>query len=445
MGRRHDLACLDVARRFQYWTVMTRSLAPAEKRLRHDSVSGRPGFDSMGSGLVRADLGAILAIVAICALFSGPIVGTLALVLFIAASGALMMSQPFKTGRDLLRYSPFLLIPVLALLSTAWSDAPERTSRAALQVLVTMAACIAIANTLSARAMILTLFIISGVTCIVTLPYVPEVLATGMPLHGPFETKNPMGFAMVLALGLSLIVMVDREQPVAARIAAIPVMGVAAFLLVLAKSGNAVVGSAIILGATGGFLIARHVSIYARIGVVLFLFALAGVAVVFLSELQVVAVDFVENVLKKDMTFTGRTFIWDVASGLIAERPGFGHGYYAFWRHGNVEAEALWREFGISRRSGFTFHSAFVEMAVDLGLVGLGILLALCIGTAIMVFYRFIVQPTLPNAFFFALLIVIYLRSYTETGIIGPFSVYTALWMWASLYAMRPSSPGDRQ
>jgi exopolysaccharide production protein ExoQ len=423
---------------------MVRTVTPTEQRFAFRPNSGDRLPASVDGGLTRASVGPILAIVAVCSLFSGPLIGTIGIAIFVAASGALMMWQPFKSGRDLLRYSPFLLIPLLALISTAWSDAPERTSRAALELLVTVAAVIVITGVLSARAMILTLFVTSIVVCLATLPYVPNAISVGMPLHGPFDTKNPMGFAMVLALGLGLIVMLDKAQPVVARICAIPLMGVSLFLLVLTQSGNAFVGAAIIFFGTTSLLVARYVGVYARIGIVVFLLALGGVGLVFLSELQIFAVDFVENVLKKDMTFTGRTYIWEVGSGLIAERPSLGHGYYAFWRQGNVEAEALWREFGIAKRSGFTFHSAFVEMAVDLGLVGLGIFLALCVGTALKVFFTYIKAPTLPAAFFFALMVVLFLRSYTETGLVGPFSIYTALWIWAFIYSTRGQPMTDR-
>lgn len=421
---------------------MARTTAPAEPRFGYDPGPGQFGRAPIDRGLTRENVGPALAIIATMSLFSGPLVGTIGIALFVAASAALMMWQPFKTGRDLLRYSPFLVLALLALVSTAWSDAPERTSRAALELVATVAAVIVIANVLSARAMILTLFAVSIAICLATIPYVPKALSNGMPLHGPFDTKNPLGFAMVLSLGLGFIVLVDAAQPVLVRIAAIPFMTVALFLLILTKSGNAIVGAAILLSGTACLLAAKRLGVYSRIGIVLFLLALGGVALIFLSDLQAFAVDFVENVLKKDMTFTGRTFIWQVGSGLIAERPGLGHGYYAFWRQGNVEAEALWRAFGIAQRGGFNFHSAFVEMAVDLGFVGLGILLTLCAGTALMAFYTYVREPTLPSAFFFALMVVIFVRSYTETGLIGPFSIYTALWIWAFIYATRgrPSS-----
>lgn len=415
---------------------MSRSFASTQKRFPDDPDVGNLPRQRIESGLTREGLAKILAAIAVFALSGVLMFGAPASGLFVAASAGLMVLTPGKSARSLLQYSPFLLLPLLALVSIAWSDAPGRTARAGLQLLVTVSAAIAIANTLSARTMILTLFAASIGTCAIALVSVPEALASGTPLTGPFATKNPMGFAMELALGVSFALMVDSKQPFSARFLAIPVMVLATFLLTLARSGNAFVGSGLLLAAIFAFLIARKLNLFARVGVILFLLALAGVALVFLSELQLFIVDFVENVLKKDMTLTGRTLIWEAAEGLIANSPGLGHGYYAFWRIGNVEAEALWRQFGIANRSGFNFHSAFVEIAVDLGWVGLTLLLAMITGIALMAFYRFVSQPTVPGAFFFALMIAIIFRSYTESGLTEPFGIFTVLWVFCSIYTI---------
>jgi exopolysaccharide production protein ExoQ len=416
---------------------MKPGVASTNLRIRDQAGFDGPLRRQLPAGLSREDLQQILAVVATIALFSVPMIGAPGSALFVAASGAMMVLAPFKTGRSLLTYGYFLVIPVMALASTFWSDAPERTVRAGLQLLVTMAAAIAMATTLSPRAMIRTLLAVSAATCAIALLYVPDALATAAPLHGPFETKNPMGFAMVLSLAASLAVMADGAQPASARIAALPVLGVSLGLLLLSRSGNAYVGAALVLAVIAAVGLARHVGIYARIALLLFCLALAGVALLYLAELQVAADDFVQNVLKKDMTLSGRTLIWAVADGLVAENPALGHGYYAFWRIGNVEAEALWRQFGIASRTGFNFHSAFVEMAVDLGWTGLAVLLAICVGTGLVVIYRQIASPTMPGAFFVAMLVVIYTRSYTETGLIAPFSTFTGLWIWSCIYAMQ--------
>jgi exopolysaccharide production protein ExoQ len=420
---------------------MPRSVASTNNRIRDAAAVDGSFRRQLPARLSTENLRQFLAVVSVSSLFTVPMVGAPASAVFIVASGSMMILAPFKASRSLLANGYFLIIPVLALASTLWSDAPERTARAALQLLVTIVAAIALTNALSARAMIRTLLAVSAATCVITLVYLPAVLATGTPLHGPFETKNPMGFAMVLALAAGLAVLIDGKQPGIDRLAAIPVLGVSQALLLLTRSGNAYVGAALAAAVITALAVARHLGIYARIALLFLCLVLAAFAMFYLAELQVVAVDFVQNVLKKDMTLSGRTLIWDVAEGLVAENPTLGHGYYAFWRIGNVEAEAIWRKFGIVSRTGFNFHSAFVEMAVDMGLTGLVALLAICAGTGIFLLYRMVVNPTIPGAFWLAVLVVVYTRSYTETGLIAPFSTYTGLWIWSCIYGMQNIDP----
>jgi exopolysaccharide production protein ExoQ len=76
----------------------------------------------------------------------------------------------------------------------------------------------------------------------------------------------------------------------------------------------------------------------------------------------------------KDITLTGRTDLWRVPRWMRSpNRPWLGHGYQAFWRIGNPEAEHLWRAFGIESRSGFHFHNLYLSNAVEIGMIGAGI------------------------------------------------------------------------
>jgi exopolysaccharide production protein ExoQ len=60
--------------------------------------------------------------------------------------------------------------------------------------------------------------------------------------------------------------------------------------------------------------------------------------------------------------------LWQAALEEIARRPLFGAGYDSFWPAG-----LNWRMFGIIDELGYVlhFHNSFVQVAVDLGLLGL--------------------------------------------------------------------------
>jgi O-antigen ligase len=74
----------------------------------------------------------------------------------------------------------------------------------------------------------------------------------------------------------------------------------------------------------------------------------------------------------KDATLTGRTKIWAAALHRIHERPILGFGYGAVWDDKDLWAPLAW----ISKESGFVArhaHSSWIEQALGLGVVGLGL------------------------------------------------------------------------
>jgi O-antigen ligase len=75
-----------------------------------------------------------------------------------------------------------------------------------------------------------------------------------------------------------------------------------------------------------------------------------------------------------DLTLNKRTKIWVLAGEKIRERPLLGHGYAAFWQHrdGGPSLD-IQRAF----RSWYPMHghNGFVDLTLDLGLLGLALLL----------------------------------------------------------------------
>jgi exopolysaccharide production protein ExoQ len=384
-----------------------------------------------------------IATIAILAIVATGIFGTNAAAIFIAAAMLLVGLRPLTAGRELLRFWPLLLLPIFAIVSTLWSDAPVRTLRAALQLMLTCIASIIVCRRLDPTWAILTLFIGYVVVCCLALPAVPASLAAGSPLIGPFGSKNQMGFAAHLLFALALAVMVDRDQPGVARLVAIGTAPLGLAMMVLSNSGGAAASAGITLLGFPALVLFGRLPRRGRLIVLLLLLFVLTVGALFQSDIEAAIGNFRETVLKKDATLTGRTYLWDYANNLSRERPWLGLGYYAFWRHGNLGAEGLWRWGGIGSRTGFNFHNAFIEMRVDLGWIGLAILVLMCAGIAIVAGYRQFTRPTIPMAFFLAYLAVMFARTFTETGLIAPFSGVTMFFLAAAVYA-RASDPVQR-
>jgi exopolysaccharide production protein ExoQ len=107
----------------------------------------------------------------------------------------------------------------------------------------------------------------------------------------------------------------------------------------------------------------------------------------------------------KDPTLTGRTYLWQRASDLIAEKPVLGKGFDAFWVQGNTDAEGLWRYAGITSREGFNFHNTFIDILVQLGWFGLTVIaLTMMVGLVILI-VRFVTKPSLVLCFWLSMIV----------------------------------------
>ncbi len=74
----------------------------------------------------------------------------------------------------------------------------------------------------------------------------------------------------------------------------------------------------------------------------------------------------------RNATLTGRTYLWAIISAAIRKRPWLGYGYSAFWAHNSLERAALASLVGWDAPSA---HNAYLDASLDLGRIGLAILL----------------------------------------------------------------------
>lgn len=408
-------------------------MVPAETRLLPPlRPPARPGFDPTRSACYAALGGLLLT----------PLLGTLAAGMFILFTLIVVALHPARAIDDLVRFWPLLLFPLLAMLSTFWSDAPARTMRAAIQLLLTFAAAIVICRRISMHHTIGALFAGYVILCLASLTYVPSALARDAALVGPYGSKNAMAFTAHMLFALGLAIVCDRQWPKLARMIGLAFVPLGIALLFLARSGGSTTSAIITFLTFPAFLLFGRFRPPARIGITVLAVIAISLLLFFIPEIEKLWTDFRVNVLRKDATLTGRTYLWDFAARMSAERPWLGHGYYAFWRHGNIDAEGLWRWAGIESRAGFNFHNAFVEARVDLGWTGMAALAALCVGVAIAGLARLVRHPSVPMAYLISILAVFYARSFGESGLMAPFSIMTLLMVATAVYSVSPVVAG---
>lgn len=76
--------------------------------------------------------------------------------------------------------------------------------------------------------------------------------------------------------------------------------------------------------------------------------------------------------LGRDPTLTGRTVLWEHIVHSVGERPLQGYGYAAYWFGFSGPGSSFTRDWGIT-----SAHSGWLELTLDLGLVGVALVLAL--------------------------------------------------------------------
>jgi exopolysaccharide production protein ExoQ len=126
----------------------------------------------------------------------------------------------------------------------------------------------------------------------------------------------------------------------------------------------------------------------------------------------------------KDSTFTGRTYLWSqgIKDGL--QRPFTGWGYQAFWVVGQPLAERYWYEYGMFDRAGFHFHNLFINVFVELGFVGLILMIMIYLSTGVKS-VQFLLRngANLQSVFFVGITIMFILRALPEVDTSGPFGI----------------------
>lgn len=215
------------------------------------------------------------------------------------------------------------------------------------------------------------ILLVAVVVAIDPLSRVTEDGAAGLleGWRGSFVHKNQMGMMMVLIALFAYFFEPTRLQK----------------WLVVAGAAALAIGSSSI-GATAGLILALGASVsisrFVRVesdrdaGV----WAVVGLLGIAAGGLLLgVSLEFVLPAVGKDLTFTGRTYIWRSCIQFLQERPlvGFGQVFNHGDKIASAESARLFRSVGFVIGSA---HNGYLNIAVQYGLVGVGLFAALMLG-----------------------------------------------------------------
>jgi exopolysaccharide production protein ExoQ len=325
-------------------------------------------------------------------------------------------------------------IVVFGMLSVLWSMEPMQSARAAPQIGITVLAAIMFALGLPARAFIAALM----------YAQLSSIVASFFVV-GIFGAKNSLGLQLALTLLSSVWVLLDGNQPKYARaIALAALLGAPYMLLSAGSEGALLTGSMAIMGSLAIFLL-RRVQTESRIflfwlGIIVSLTAL-GIAFLSIDNLF----DMFLASIGKDTSLTGRTVLWSRAASIIADHPWGGVGLQAFWVEGNVEATRFWEMFYIYGHAGFHFHDLWLEIGVELGLIGIFIAAATTVIVVFSVWRWALRDPGPESCFFVGFVTLITLRTVGEVELFTQFNLTSLIFMSAYCYAHGARTTTDVQ
>lgn len=133
--------------------------------------------------------------------------------------------------------------------------------------------------------------------------------------------------------------------------------------------------------------------------------------------------------LGKDPTLSARTYIWAGAIDKIMDQPLLGYGRAAFWVPESLPA----LEVGLRADSkGFIpshAHNGFIDVAVDLGLIGLGLFIIGLLLTYLIAIRRAYQAQEPEDLWPFAFLTLLVMSNLTETVLMNRVTLYWVMYM----------------
>jgi exopolysaccharide production protein ExoQ len=336
---------------------------------------------------------------------------------------------------------PLMTLTLLMLLlwaSTAWSLYPDITLRRATGATGTTLFGIWLACRFKPMDILRLVAWAIGFTAVVSLLVVVFMPSLGVhqpgDLHmgywrGVFIHKNIMGRWM--CLGILAFGWLWYLNP---RRSFLVTLGLVACTIGLIGAGSRTAWFTTIL-----FLAIPMTMFYLRQHWTLLLFSTtATVPVAILGLLMLWAnLDDIFAAFGRDMTLTGRTTLWVMSWPYILQEPWLGHGFRVFWLTQNESAWIIW---SIIEWDPASAHNSFIDLALDLGFVGLGLfLLNVTLVTRWLIMqYR---QGDRLAAWHMTFLFYLFVQSVAQTVILSPNTLQWVLYVTIAVFACRYKKP----
>ncbi len=355
----------------------------------------------------------------------------------VSAALAFRYREPFV--RALLANVAVIAASVFAGISVAWSVDPSVTARAAALLVATTLFGAYVGVRFSAAEVLRMMTWVLGAVLLASLLFVYGTSLGIQPgdyngaWRGAFTHKNILGKTAALALAVFWL---TRSESGRWRAVSWLLIAASAAACVLAKS----VGSIVTAGLTVGIVVALPALRTRRVGsgrvAVIALIVLLAVAAVVGWQFAALV-----KLLGRDPTLTGRSVLWGLVVVRIAEHPWLGYGYNAFW-HGRAALYLpIWNIVGWEPPHA---HNGFLNIALDIGIVGVGIFLVGLLAAVLRAFRWLRTSwPTAANAWPLVYLAYFVASNLAEVSFLQYSNVFWILYIATAIQTRRRIAPAD--
>lgn len=369
-----------------------------------------------------------------------PLPGVVSSVLFPAFCLGVLVITPKERIRAIPILWPLLALVLILTLSILWTENPAATMfriRADLPGTVLVAA---VAGTMPPMRVVRVLAITSTVIAVWSLlvslafidsreaPFDDAFLGVQNGFRGTFIHKNHLGMFLVFGLGSVLVQKRGSWRTFAIVVHLVTVLG---------TRSASVGGGLLALAFVWLWLSALRRQEKPRERTFLLVMSIASAVAGVLLVLGLLPV--LLDLYDKDVTFSGRTFIWAESVGAIQDRPWLGYGLAGLWMD---ETNPITAE--LHARIGFKAahaHNGALDLALQVGLIGLTAYLLLLI-QAMRAAGRAMRQASsaLIGQWGVLMLSTLVLMSIAENVFLGP---YLAMLAVVATVVTRAASDGD--
>lgn len=341
----------------------------------------------------------------------------------------------YRDSLPLLKKSwPLLPYPVMALFSVFWTPYPGDALRSSILQLMIPLIMVTLTIRLRPTEILRVLTFAAAGAVLYCIPYFST-----LQYGGPLPQKNLLAYQFMFATLICLATALNPHEKTAYRL-----IGVGTFPLAFLIQFMADSATSLVLSLLGIFVLLTVKVFWVGVSTVTHLrstlltsivVAALAVAILILSMPQNSFIADFLGLVGKDPTLTGRTGIWEAAEYVSAQHPWFGIGLDGFWHPNTGLAQTLNEVNHVAPGAKISFHSAFWEVRVHLGYVGLACFILGIIWAGLRTVQLWLRDGSVVNSTFLLFFFIVTITCFTESYPAGAFStIITAFYLGAFAY-----------